>query len=596
MALGLEAAHKAGLIHRDIKPANLWVEEGTERIKILDFGLSRIVDGDSALTARGAVIGTPTYMAPEQVEGKTVDPRCDLFSLGCVLYEAAAGKKAFQANSLSTGLKATAVQDPTHLHELAPAMPAPFCNLVMQLLDKDPLARPASATEVVERLQVMAGIWLSPVETHRNIAKLKATVRFPLLKRRPPRKWLLVRLTCLAIAAAGGALLTYSITRGKEERVLQSAGPIQGVAKDEIVLGMTAPFSGPARELGREMKLGIETCFREINAEGGIRGRKLRLVALDDGYQPDQALANMKKLDEDERVFAVIGNVGTPTAEKTLPYALSKPMIFMGALSGDPHLRRDPPDRYVFNYRPSFGEETAAIVKHLMEVRHIQAEEIAVFAEQDGYGNAGFNGVARALRPHGRQREQILRAGYKQNTAQVTEAAQEILKHKEIRAVVMVATYHAAAEFIHQLKDANADLIFANVSFVGSDVLAEELRQLGPRYADGVIVTQVVPHPESHSSAVLKFREALRQHSSGEQAGFVSLEGYIDALILAEGLRRAGANPTTETLVEALESIHGLDIGLGTPLTFGPSEHQASHKVWGSVLDADGRVQILQLE
>jgi ABC-type branched-subunit amino acid transport system substrate-binding protein len=236
---------------------------------------------------------------------------------------------------------------------------------------------------------------------------------------------------------------------------------VQGVTDEEILLGMSGPFLGPARELGREMEVGLRTCFNRVNDEGGIAGRKLKLVVLDDGYQPELALANMKELVEQRKVFAVIGNIGTPTAERTVPYALSKKLIFFGAFTGAALLRKDPPDRYVFNYRASYAEETAAIVKYFIEVKALRPEQIAVFAQQDGYGDAGFSGVVKILRKYGRQPEDILRVGHARNSVEVQAAVQEILRHKQIRAVVMVSTYRSACQFIRQLKDAKADLLFA---------------------------------------------------------------------------------------------------------------------------------------
>src|SRR5262249_2795130 len=181
-------------------------------------------------------------------------------------------------------------------------------------------------------------------------------------------------------------------------------------------------------------------------------------------------------------------------------------------------------------------------------------------------------------------------------TSNVGEAVEQVLKATNLRAIIMVATYKPAALFIRKIKDAGRDLLFANVSFVGSNALAEELTEAGPKYAPGVMVTQVVPYPQSQASAVLKHREALNQYRPNEKPGFVSLEGYIVALVLTEGLRRAGDNLTTGTLIDALESIRKLDLGIGAPLNFGPSEHQASRKVWGTGLDERGRYQVLELD
>ena len=280
-----------------------------------------------------------------------------------------------------------------------------------------------------------------------------------------------------------------------------------------------------------------------------------------------------------------------------MPFAIAKQMVYFGAFTGAPLLRRDPPDRYVFNFRASYDEETAAIVRHLVEIKSIPPAEIAVFAQQDGYGDAGFNGVVKSLRKHGMEPNKILRVGHQRGSVDVGAAVKEIVDHKEkIRAVVMVSTYRPAAQFIRKVKDAKKDMIFTNVSFVGSNPLAEELRQLGPDYANGVIVTQVVPHYQSESTLVRTYRDQLEKYYPNEQPSFVSLEGYIDAVVMAEGLRRAGNDLTNETLVNALEAIRDHDIGLGVPLNYGPSEHQASHKVWGTIIDGGGRYRILELQ
>jgi ABC-type branched-subunit amino acid transport system substrate-binding protein len=157
-------------------------------------------------------------------------------------------------------------------------------------------------------------------------------------------------------------------------------------------------LTGSAKELGNQMKLGIETAFRLTNEVGGIHGRQLRLVAADDGYEPTRTAETMNELYEKQQVFGFIGNVGTPTAVVALPYALERKALFFGAFTGAGLLRRDPPDRYVFNYRASYAEETYAVVRYLVKVRGLRPDQIAVFAQQDAYGDAGFEGVAKAMR------------------------------------------------------------------------------------------------------------------------------------------------------------------------------------------------------
>jgi branched-chain amino acid transport system substrate-binding protein len=373
--------------------------------------------------------------------------------------------------------------------------------------------------------------------------------------------------------------------------------PVRGVTDREIRFGIAAPFSGPAKELGRQMKLGIDTAFNRINDSGGVDGRQLRLIAADDGYEPTRTLDAMKQLYEKDQVFGFIGNVGTPTAAVGVPYALERRTLFFGAFTGANILRSDPPDRYVFNYRASYAEETDSVVHYLVKLRRIPPRQIAVFAQQDAYGDAGFAGVAKAFRSLGANDGAIVRLNYKRNTVDVDDAVNQLkLQKPPIKAVVMVAAYRAAAKFIEKTRDVYPGMVYTNVSFVGSTSLAEELGLLGPRFASGVIVTQVVPAVSGYSSAVLEYKNALAKYFPGEAPDYVSLEGYVAANVLIQGLKRAGPQFDTERLIDNLESMRNIDLGLGTSLNFGRSEHQASHKIWGTALDDNGKYQPIELE
>jgi ABC-type branched-subunit amino acid transport system substrate-binding protein len=387
----------------------------------------------------------------------------------------------------------------------------------------------------------------------------------------------------------------------------EPAPAVRGVTDTEIRFGMSAPFSGPAKELGQNLKLGIETAFKVVNAKGGVYGRQLRLIAADDGYEPARTAATMKDLYETDQVFGIIGNVGTPTAVVALPYALDRKMLFFGAFTGAGLLRSDPPDRYVFNYRASYAEETAAVVNYLVKVKRLFPEQIAVFAQQDAYGDAGYAGVEKAMRSlRSGNDAPIVRLGYQRNTvdvddavAQLQQVQQQALQQKTrlpIKAVIMVPTYRAAAKFIEKTRDSYPDMIYTSVSFVGATALANELMLLGKKYATGVIVTQVVPALAGHSDLVLDYKSALAKYFPGEEPDYVSLEGYVDATVLIAGLQQNGPQLDTEKLVKTLENIRDLDIGLGTPMSFSRSEHQAVHKVWGTQLDADGRYQPIDLQ
>jgi branched-chain amino acid transport system substrate-binding protein len=399
------------------------------------------------------------------------------------------------------------------------------------------------------------------------------------------------------------ALSPTSKPLGQESSV---SSAVRGVTDSEIRFGISAPLTGPAKELGQNMKRGIEAAFNVTNAKGGVYGRQLRLVAADDGYEPTRTAATMKQLYETDQVFGLVGNVGTPTAVVALPYALDRKMLFFGAFTGASLLRNDPPDRYVFNYRASYAEETAAVVNYLVKVRRLLPEQIAVFAQQDAYGEAGFAGVEKAIRSlRGGNASPILRLNYQRNTVDVEDAVARLQQYNAqlqqkrrfpIKAVIMVPTYRAAAKFIEKTRDLYPDMIYTSVSFVGSTALADELMLLGKRYATGVIVTQVVPAVDGHSSLVLDYKSALAKYFPGEAPDYVSLEGYVDATVLIAALHHNGSQLDTERLIGTLENLSDLDIGLGTPVIFSRSDHQGVHKVWGTQLDEAAHYQAIDLQ
>jgi ABC-type branched-subunit amino acid transport system substrate-binding protein len=402
-----------------------------------------------------------------------------------------------------------------------------------------------------------------------------------------------------APAAAPSAASSFSAaTAATAPTAPVPAGPaVRGVTDREIRFGIAAPFSGSSKELGRQMKLGIDTAFNRVNDAGGIEGRMLKLIAADDGFEPTRTADAMKQLYEKDQVFGMIGNVGTATAAVALPYALDRRMLFFGAFTGANVIRHDPPDRYVFNYRASYAEETDAAVRYFVKMRRIPPRQIAVFAQQDAGGDAGFAGVAKSFRSLGASDSGILRLNYQRNTVDVDDAVNQLKAQKvPIKAVVMISAYRPAAKFIEKTRDLFPGLLYSNISFVGSTVLADELMLLGPRYAAGAIVTQVVPAVSGYSSIVLEYKNALAKYFPGEAADYVSLEGYVVANVLIEALKRTGQQLDTEKLIDVLENMRDLDLGLGTQLSFGRAEHQASHKIWGTALDETGKYQAIELE
>jgi ABC-type branched-subunit amino acid transport system substrate-binding protein len=414
------------------------------------------------------------------------------------------------------------------------------------------------------------------------------------------RALLVIGGAVLAVAVSAVAIAFSTPVRKTHELVDRALAPApvpRGVGAHEVVLGMASPFTGANRELGRGMRAGVEAALAEVNAAGGVHGRQLRLVAVDDGYEPSRTLPAMRQLVEKDRVFAVVGNVGTPTAAVSVPYCVQQRVVFFGALSGGDQLRKTPPDRYVFNFRPSYAQETAAAVRWLARTRRIDPARIAVFAQEDEFGESGWRGAAEQLRAHGVDPAGVLRVGYRRNTAEVSSAVATLkARARDVDAVVMVATYQAAAAFIRSLRAAGLRQVVTNVSAVDSDALAEELVSDGPKATEGVLVTQIVPLPTSHAPAVARFQAAMARAGGGARRGFVALEGFVAAQILIEGLRRAGAELDSEKLVTALESIRDLDVGIGARISFSPADHQGSRQVWGTLLQPDGTWKQTTLE
>ncbi len=355
--------------------------------------------------------------------------------------------------------------------------------------------------------------------------------------------------------------------------------PPTPLASDEIVLGMSTALSGPTGELGQGMRDGVLLGLERANRNGGVRGRTLRLIVLDDGYEPARTAPNVRRLIEEENVLAVVGNVGTPTAIAALPLTREARTLFFAPFTGAGVLRRNPPDRYVINYRASYAEEISAMVDALLEHGGLDPSEIAFFTQRDGYGDAGYIGGVAALRQHGLEDDgRILHVRYPRNTLAVENALADILlSDPPPRAIVMVGAYAPCAKFIRLAHEAGLDSLFLSVSFVGGDFLASALDPSVQK----VVVTQTVPHHRDTSLPIVRdYRADLQALAPGSRSNFVGLEGYIAARILVSALERIEGEPGRESLIDALEGLGDFDLGLGHPLRLGPDHHQASHVVW----------------
>lgn len=351
-----------------------------------------------------------------------------------------------------------------------------------------------------------------------------------------------------------------------------------------IKIGMTAALTGPTAELGTEMKLGIEIYFAKVNATGGIGGRPLQLIALDDQYEPRLAAPNMRRLIDEDHVLAMIGNVGTPTAIVTVPIANEKHVLMFGALSGAQVLRQTPPDRYVINLRAGYRAETEAMINGLLSIG-IKPDEIAFFTQNDAYGDAGYNGAIQAINAAGYPIEELPHARYSRNTLNVEEGLAELLElPTPPKAIIIIGVHAPAAKFIKLAKQEFPNTIFLNVSFVGSDQFVTEL---GPD-GNGVIVTQVVPFLNKDLPAYREYQEVLKTYGPPNvQPGILSFEGFLVAKLFVIGLNTAAANRqlTREGIINTFENMKDVDIGIGVPISFDKNNHQGLHEVWPVIIE-----------
>jgi len=351
-----------------------------------------------------------------------------------------------------------------------------------------------------------------------------------------------------------------------------------GVTQDRILFGQVAALEGPAQALGRGMREGLLAAFAEANRAGGIAGRQLELKSADDSYEPEKMIEAMKKMLGEDKVFAIVGPVGTPTANAGQPIATEAKVPFIGAFTGAEFLR-NPYKRYVVNIRPSYFQETEAWIEHL--TTDLGITKIAILYQDDTFGLAGLQGVKIAMAK--RNMSLVASGTFRRNTTAVKSALLEIMKANP-EAVVTVGPYKPIAEFIKLARQAKMDAVFVAISFVGSDALAHEMGDKGA----GVIVSQVVPFPGDKSIPVVAtYQAALAALAPEAKPGFVSLEGYLVGRLVIEALKRVTGAPTREALLDVIIHTGAFDLD-GIELTYGPAKNQGMDQVFFTILQADG--------
>lgn len=338
-----------------------------------------------------------------------------------------------------------------------------------------------------------------------------------------------------------------------------------GLSANEVRIGMVNAQSGPAAALGLGMLNGAQAYFKRVNAEGGVHGRRIKLLSLDDGYEPSRTAAHTHSLLKTQQVFALLGYVGTPTSRAAVPLALQAQVPYLFPFTGAEFLRR-PIKPWVFNIRASYIEETEQLAERVTQ--DLKLSKIAILMQDDSFGEAVKGGLNGALLK--RDLKIYAQARIQRNSLDVT-AAIKALQRSEPQAVFFVGTYRQLAAAIKQAKALGFNTRFISVSFIGTEGFIREAGSDG----DGVYITQVVPSPHDSSLALVQVYQADMQPADFDHA---SLEGYIGAAVFTQALRKAGAEPTREAFLDALEHLE-TDLG-GFKVAFSRSQHQGSSAVY----------------
>ena len=364
-----------------------------------------------------------------------------------------------------------------------------------------------------------------------------------------------------------------------------SAHAENGVTDTSISLGQSAALSGPAKDLGTNMKAGLEAAFAKVNDAGGIKGRKITLTSKDDGYEPDRAIKNTKELIEKSKVFLLIGEVGTPTSQAAVPIAEKAEVPFFGPFTGAEFLR-NPFKKFVINVRGSYYQEMEKLAEYLVDNKGLK--KIACFYQNDGYGQAGLNGIKIALQKRGLK---LVETGtYERNTIAVKGGLLKIRKAKP-DAVIMVGAYKPCAEFIKLAKKVGMkDTVYCNISFVGTSSLTNELGSAG----EGAIISQVVNFPYDESVPLVEeYTAAMKKYKPNVKPGFVSLEGYMVGKLFAMAAQSVQGEFTRENFIKAIDAKGSFDLG-GVNLTFSSNDHQGMDDIFLTIIE-NGKIKPLNM-
>ncbi len=364
--------------------------------------------------------------------------------------------------------------------------------------------------------------------------------------------------------------------------LISSALADDGVTDKSIKFGQTAAITGPSAVLGIGMRDGIQAAFDEVNRAGGVHGRMLKLITLDDGYEPEITAININKLIDEEKVFATIGAIGTPTSYVSAPIACKQNIPFIGPFSGADFLREMD---CVVNIRGTYCQEAEMWIEHLTE--KFGSKRIALLYQDGAVGRAGKACVNNSLKKRGI--EGIVGEGtYKRNTEAVKGAVIRIKRSKP-DAIVTFATHRTAALFIKTSRDIGLNVPVLNLSFTGGKEFSKELGN----YTKDVFVSRVVPLPSDKKIPFVKeYRDALKVSNSALEPDFVSMEGYLSGRLAVIALKKAGKDLTRKSFLSSFSGTH--DLG-GIKMTYDmPKDNQGMDGIFLTLIKPDGSFEMVE--
>lgn len=354
-------------------------------------------------------------------------------------------------------------------------------------------------------------------------------------------------------------------------------GAPSSAADEPIRIGQSLALTGPLADIGNEFRDGAQAYIGVVNSQGGVNGRRVELISLDDGYVVDRTRENVQRLVNEDKVLALFGVLGTANVASVLPQVERDGIPLIAPYTGAAELRKF--NRNIFWLRASYSDETEKLVEHLT---NLGLNRIAVFYQNDAFGQSGINGLEAALRK--RNLEVVAKGSFERNTVDVAAAAKTIAAANP-QVVLMVSTYKPTIAFVRELRRQGAAPQLYALSVIGVKTLIE---QMGPE-ANGVAITQVVPYPDANTPAYREMQKLPPNLSPKAGITYASLEGYLAAKVLVEGLRRAGGPITREKLVTGLESLRNYDAG-GLILRYSPNDHDGSHFVDLTIVGNGGKL------